>query len=908
MRTGMGRFRSWLARLLLRDDFARLEGEIEEEFSFHIDMKTKALMERGMDPEAARALAEECFGDSRTLLHSGVRNLSSARRTAKRQFRRQWLGQDIVDGGRRLARHPGFSLLAAGTLALGLSTSTAVFTYVNAYLQPFPGADTDGVYELFQSSDQVAFGPISYPDYLDLVESGEGRFEVAGVEDTQFAASARHETLTEVVFGQAVTGNFFPLLDVDVGLGRGLSPEDDLPGSEPAVVISQEYWQRRYGSDPDVLGRTLFLNNNPYTIVGVASGTFLGTVSAFRPHVWMPLEQFKIVYWARSNTETNREGWTMSPFLRLEPGTEHASAERFLETFAASLDQEAPLEDRYRRFFLEPATWIQPQVRQAELPTTRIMLAAAAGLLLLACANVANLVISAGVRRDQEMALRSAMGASRFRLVRQLLAENVLLSLLAGALALVLAGPAANRLSSYFARPSVWGMDVPREIHVDLRVLAFGFLVAVVSGVLTGILPALRASGRDPAPALKAGGRWSSGSGARPSGGRWGARDFLVSLQVGLSVVLLFLAALVLRTLDAARNVDAGFDTQWTLASYVSTSSMGTPVSEREAFFRDLIARFQEFPWVRAAAVAEQAPLSGHPVADLRAVGSDEPIRTTVARVVPGYFEAMEMEIVAGRSLLPEDTADASGVVVVNEALAGRLMGGESPVGWRILLPGDAATEAREYEVVGVVRNARQTSFPDEPGPVAYFSLPQGYYRPGNAFLLKVAGDPALAVRRMEDELRAVDSRIAIVNILPYAEVVDGFLYPRRMNAELFSVIAFLGLILVGAGVFGVMSLMVAGQRREIGIRLAIGADRLDIVRMVMSRVAVTVLTGLALGLGGAYLARRMVEALLWGVQPTDPLSLGAGVVFLLTSVAAAVALPIHRALTVDPAGSLQAE
>ena len=229
-------------------------------------------------------------------------------------------------------------------------------------------------------------------------------------------------------------------------------------------------------------------------------------------------------------------------------------------------------------------------------------------------------------------------------------------------------------------------------------------------------------------------------------------------------------------------------------------------------------------------------------------------------------------------------------------------------MGWRILLPGDAATQAREYEVVGVVRNARQTSFPDEPGPVAYFSLPQGYYRPGNAFLLKVAGDPALAVRRMEDELRAVDSRIAIVNILPYAEVVDGFLYPRRMNAELFSVIAFLGLILVGAGVFGVMSLMVAGQRREIGIRLAIGADGFDIVRMVVSRVAVTVLTGLALGLGGAFLTRRMVEALLWGVQPTDPLSLGAGVVVLLASVAAAVALPIHRALTVDPAGSLQAE
>jgi predicted permease len=373
-------------------------------------------------------------------------------------------------------------------------------------------------------------------------------------------------------------------------------------------------------------------------------------------------------------------------------------------------------------------------------------------------------------------------------------------------------------------------------------------------------------------------------------------------------MILLFLAALVLRTLNTARNVDPGFDTQWTLASYVSTSSMGTPVAEREAFFRDLIARFEEFPWVQAATVAEQAPLSGHPEADLRSVASDEPVRATVARVVPGYFEALGMEIVEGRSLLPEDTVDAAGVVVVNESLAERLLGGESPVGWALSLPGDAAMEGREYEVVGVVRNAHQTSFPDEPGPVAYFSLPQGYYRPGNAFLLKVTGDPSLAARRMEEELRAVDPRIAIVNILPYSEVLEGFLYSRRMNAELFSVIAALALILVGAGIFGVMSLLVAGQRREIGIRLAIGAKGRDIARMVMTRVAGTVLLGIALGAGGAFLARRMVEALLWGVHPTDPLSLSLGVAVLIGAVALAAALPLRRALTVDPAGSLQAE
>jgi len=900
--------RAWIHRLRGREVRSTVEDEIDEEFRFHQEMRAAAFMAGGMSEEEARVAAAKCFGDAESLRRTGVEALSGALRKERRARQMEQVGRDLRDGVRQFMRHPSFSILVAGTLALGLSTRTAVFTYVNAYHQPFPGADPRDLFQLYQSSETALYGAVSYPDYLDLLAAGDGLFTACGSAQTLFAASVRHETLTEVVFGQGVTGNFFPLVGVGMSLGRGLTPEDDHPGSPPAVVISHEYWARRFGRDPSVLGRTLLLNNQPYTIVGVAGPEFLGSSSAFRPQIWLPFEPFKRVYWARSDIEVNREVAAVSPYLRLDEGSDPERAREALNALARGLDAEAPLAGRTRRFRMEPATWIHPSVRQGEATTARIMMMAAACLLLLACANVANLVLSAGTKRHREMALRAAMGASRGRLVRQLLAENLLLSLVAGGMALVLAGPAGSRISSYFARPSVWGVNVAREISIDPRVLCFALIAAVLAGVLTGLVPAVRATTRDLAPALKTGGPWASGW---RSPGRYrapGTRDLLVSAQVALSVVLLFLAGLVLRTLDSAQKVDPGFDTRWTLASYISTSSMGVPVAERERFFRDLALRFEELPWVQAATVAENAPLSGHPTAELGLEDSRQPVQTTVARVVPGYFEAMEMDILQGRSLLSTDTVDAQGVVVVNEALARRIAADGSAVGHRLSWPATDNSPARIFEVVGVVRNARQTTFLDEPEPVAYFSLPQHYYAPGNAFLLKVTGDAARAVRRMEEELHAVDSRIAIVNILPYTEVVEGFLYTQRMNAELFSVIALLGLILAAAGIFGVVSLAVAQRRKEIGIRLAIGAGRGAIARLVVSGVSLSLALGLLVGLGGALLATRLVESLVWGISASDPLALSLGVGVLLVAVALALSLPLRRAWRVDPVGSLQAD
>lgn len=816
------------------------------------------------------------------------------------------MGRDLRDGLRRLVRRPGFTLLAAGTLALGMATSAAVFTYVNAYARPFPGAGADNLYQVWFATDDEPWGPVSNPDFRDLLELDGDLFSITGVGRGSFAASVRHDQFTDIEFGQAVAERFFSVVDVEMSAGRGFSPDDERPGATPATVISHEYWVRQYQADPEVVGRTILFNNEPYVIVGVAEPEFVGASAAYRPQFWIPFEQFLRVYRARTDARVNREAGALIPIVRLSDGVSTARAGSALRAFARSLDSQAPLERRTRRFVLEPATWISPQIRAAEASTTRIMMAAAGFLLLLSCANVANLVLSAGARRQREMAVRGAIGASRWRLVRQLLTESLLLSAPAGAAALLLARPVAGRLSSYFARPSVWGSNVPRELVVDPRVMLFVLAAAVLTGVATGLVPALRASASSPAEALRAGGRSSTAWHARPR--LLGTRDVLVSAQIAICVVLLFVSGLVLRTLDTAREVDPGFETNRTLASYVSTSSMGVPVSERHRFFDELILRFENLPWVEAATVAEYAPLSFHPTQELMPQSEADPVTATVARVWPGYFEVLELGILRGRAFLATDTVDARGVVVVNESLATRLAPDGDVVGHTLTWPERGEEPARRLEVVGVVRDSKLVTLLDEPGPVAYFSLPQEYSRPGNALVVKARGDPEPAVDAMRRELRDVDTRLAIVNILPYRDVVRGFLYTQRMNAELFTVIAGLGLLLAAAGVFAVVALAVVGRRREIGIRVAIGADRLAVAKSVLAPIGRSVLVGLGTGLAGAFVAMRWVGGLLWGVAPADPLALAVGVGVLLTAVAVAVQIPLRRALHIDPAGCLRTE
>jgi len=818
------------------------------------------------------------------------------------------LVQDLRSSIRSLRRRPFAALAAIGILALGLTACIAVFTYLEGFYQPFPGVDADGLVRVFGVDDEAPYQDISYLDFLDYAATG-GAFEGLAAAQANYAASVRQETFTEVAFLEAVSGDYFSVLDIDIRLGRGLTPEDDRAEATPAAVLSHSWWQSSFGGEESVVGKTIYLNYRPYTVVGVASPEFLGATSSVRPHVWIPFAPFRDRYTSWSALAEDRDVALVRVYGRLQSGATRERAVEELGAVAAGLDDAYPRQESIRQLRVDAATWIDPRSRLAEIPTVRIMMAAALGLLFLVCANVANLLLAIAAGRRREIATRAALGAPPGRLLRQALLENVLLSVTGGVVALLLAGPAAARLGSYFARPSVWGANVSRTATVDLQVMGFALLVSVLTGLFAGFLPAWRATRGDVLAALKTDSAGSIGGQRRMGGRRMpGLHDLLVAAQVALSVVLVVVAGLLLRTLGAVNDLDPGFDYQRMVASYVSSSSTSVEVEGREQFFRELAERLAEEPWVRGTAIADAAILSPHSRAMLRIEGRSDAQRLTISRVNPGFFETLGINLVQGRSFAITDVAGAPDVAIVNQTLAARFFDGGVALGRRIAMPGRDGAEDRSFEIVGVSRDAKSRDFIAEPEPMVYFSYPQQSYPSGSALMVATTGDPAAAIPRLYAWLREFEPHIAIVNALPYTEVVRGFTYVQRMNAELFAVLAFLGLGLAAIGIFSVMSLAVSRRQREIGIRMAIGARHGDIGRLVVGRAMGPVLLGLTLGLAASLALTRLVQGLLHGVEPTDPMTLAAGTAVLIMAALSAIYLPARRAATVDPVIALRRE
>jgi predicted permease len=797
-------------------------------------------------------------------------------------------------------------------LTLGLAASTAVFTYINAFFQPFPGVNHDGLVRVFGIEPEEPYTDVSFLDYEDFARAADSFDGLAAVQP-YYAASVRRETMTEVAFVESVTGNFFSVAGVEISLGRRIEARDDRLESDPVAVISFEWWQRSFGADRAVLGQTLYLNFRPFTVVGVAAPGFKGTTSDFRPDVWIPIAPFRDRYVSWDGAAQNRDLPLVRVFGRLAPGVSRARARAELASVARGLDEAYPGRDAPRRVGIDEATWIDPRARRDELNTVRIMMAATAGLLLLVCANVANLLLALAAGRGQETATRAALGASAGRLMRQTLTENVLLASLAGLVALALAGPLSAKLGWYFARPSVWGENVAREAGVDLHVVGFAFAVAVLTGLVAGALPALRSSRLDLVTALKTDGAISRAGrrrlGRRRSGRRLGgAHDMLIAAQVALSVILLVVAGLVLRTLGSVRSLDPGFSYDRLIASHVSTSSTNVQVEDRGRFFKELSDRLAEEPWVRSVSIAQNALLSAQRSARIRVDGQDEPVSLTTTRVIPGFFEPLEVDVVRGRSFVVGDTAGAPDVAIVNVALATRFFGREDAVGRRLSWPVAEGTEARSFEIVGIVEDFRARDFLAEPEPMVFFSFPQHAWPTGSALHVSTIGDPATSVPFLQRWLREFEPHLAIVNVLPYGEIVEGFLYTQRMNAELFSALAAIGLALATVGMFSVLSLSVSRRTREIGIRMAIGAQRRSIGWLMIGRTVIPVGLGLAVGLVGSLALTGLVRSLLFGVEPTDPRTLAGGVGLLLVASLLAAYLPARRAARIEPMEALREE
>lgn len=814
---------------------------------------------------------------------------------------------DLRSSLRVLRRRPVFALMAVTILALGLSSGVAVYTYVRAFSQPFPGVDHRGLTRLFDVDDENPYNDISYLDFLDYAASAGDEFdEIAGVR-LYHAASVRRENMTEVAFLSAVSGGYFSVLGIEMAIGRGLLHDDDTPTATPVVVLSHSWWQRGFNGDTSVIGTTLYLNFRPFIIVGVARAEFVGGASDFRTDVWIPFAPFRDRYtnWARM--AENREIPLVRVYARLRDGGRKERGLAALQTIAAGLNETYPGQDGPRQLRLDQATWIDPRARIAEAPTVRLMMGAAGGLLLLVCANVANLLLAVATGRRREIALRTAIGASPGRIARQMLAENVLLSTLAGVVAMVLASPAAARLGSYFARPSIWGENVSREAAVDWHVLAFALAVSVATGLVAGLLPALGASRQNLVNTLKTDTMVGTNGPRRLFGRRLPtAPQLLVSTQVGLAVVLLVVAGLVVRTLTTVTNRDPGFAHEQMVAAQISTSSTQVAASDRENFLREMAAALSREPWVQGATVAGYALLSPHRSVNVRPDGQDEAGPMLYSTVIPGFFESIGADVTQGRRFVDGDSAGTGDVVIVNEALVRRFFDGEVPVGRSLWLPaGDGSQQ--QFEIVGVSRDI-MVNFLVEPEPLVYFPYAQRTSGTSNALMINTAMDPAAAAPLIARWLRDYEPYLAIINVLPYSEVIQGFVYTQRMNAELFLLLAVFGLTLAAVGIFGVMSLTVSQRTREVGIRMAIGARSSEIGRMVIGQAMIPVAIGLAVGLAASFALTGLVRNLLFGVEPGDPIALVGGTAVLVAAAFVAAYLPSRRAAAVDPAKALRTE
>lgn len=807
---------------------------------------------------------------------------------------------------RQLRRRPLYPMIALVILSLGLSAAISAFTYINSFSQPFPGADSDRLVRVFGSEEGEPFVDISFLDYLDYAEAVEG-FESLAAVQPYYAASVRHEEMTEVAFVEAVTGTYFEVLGNQPEIGRFLTPDDDRLEVEQAAVISYEWWQSRYDGDPGVLGQTLFLNYRPSTIVGVAARDFVGSSSDFRPHVWIPIAHFRDRYVSWDRMALDRDVPLVRVFGRLAGGDAGDRAGEGLTAAARNLDQAYPRAESPRDVHLQAATWIDPRTRIAEASTNRIMVFAAGGFLLLVCANVANLLLALFSTRKREFALHAALGATPSRILRGIVGQNVALSLTAGLVALGLAVPLSARLGSYFARPSVWGENVPRELSLDSRVVLFAIGVAVLTGVLAAILPALDALRRDVSQVLKSDLADRAYRGRVFGVGMPTNRELLMAAQVALAMVLIVVSGLVLKTLSAASEIDPGFEYTQLIGSHVSTSSTGVQPEGREQFFLELERRISEEPWVRSATVSGNAPLSGHGSVRLRVEGGVEDVVTVVDQVHRGFFQKLDIRLVGGRTFSEADSSGGARVAILNGPAASRLFPGESVLGRRVSIQGADGGET-SFEVVGTVGDVKVRDFIAPPEPAIYLPYAQQSYPTGSALLVNVSVPPELAVPLLHRWLREFEPHLAIVNAITYKDVVSGALYTQRRNAELFTALAVLGLVLAFAGIFSVVSLSVARRRREIGVRKAVGATAGTINLLIVRQTMVPVLLGGAVGLGLSSVGGKLLASLLYGVEPTDPAVFAGGLGVLLLGALLAAYGPAFRASRIDAVEALRAE
>jgi predicted permease len=887
----------------------KLETDLDVELRAHMDALTEENIRRGMNVQEARYAARREFG--------GVEQMKETYREQRGLPFFETLAQDLRYAFRMLVKNQGFTAVTVLTLALGIGANTGLFSLVNSVLLgnlPVRNPQELVIIKYTDSRTQEANEDFSYPMYQAIRDKNTVFRNVLTRAGVDFNASYGGQS--ERAVGEMVSGNYFATLGVEPFLGRLIGPEDDrIPGAHPVAVLSYGYWQRRFGSDPAIVGKNITLSDHPIRIIGIAPPGFYGTEMARNPDIRVPMMMATVFRPVPANRLQNpRHRWmTVLARRKLEVTVAQAQASldilyhqvlgAELQELGASVnahDKERALASRIQ---LAPGNQGFAHLRGEMERPLLLMFSVTSIVLLVACANLANLLLARNAKRKQEISVRLAIGAGRGRLIRQWLTESLLLSVLGGCAGIVVA---------YWAKTALLGFlpaDFSANLHapMDLRVLGFALLASLVTGLLFGLAPALQLSQtgvsialRNEAPSIASGERLFS------------LRSALIFVQVALSLPLLIGAGLFLHSLRNLRGVNTGFVKENVFLASLNPSMNGYPQERIKSLYDELLARVRALPGVRAASFTTSSVISGG--WDQEGVkvegyqpGPDENMSPNAAIISPGYFATLGIPFVAGRDFTEQDTASRSKVVIINETMAHYFFGTKDPLGKKIGTDDDPKVPP-DTEIIGVVKDAKYVRLSEAPRRHFYAPMAQEPRLFDMTLQVRTSGDPERIGDLVRAQIHDLDANLPLYATTTLEVQIDDSLTQQRLLTWLSSLFGLLATLLASLGLSGVVAFSVARRTREIGIRMALGAQPGDILRNVVSHMAFLVTAGMAVGLAAAYGLSRLLGSMLFEVGSLDPLAF-AGACFLLGVVAALAAyLPAQRATQVDPVVALRYE
>ncbi len=863
--------------------------DLDEELYAWVELASAEKVRSGLSPEAAfHATRREMGGVDR--VRQGVRDVRSGASLER-------LAQDIRYGLRALVKNPVFTLVAVATLALGIGANTAIFSVVNAVLlRPLPYAQPSQLFSLSEDQPKAAIvgAGLSWPSFTVLGNSRSPFSAIAGLASHALTLTGQGEPADESTI--AVTRDFFLLFQTRPLLGRALLPQDGADGAPAAVVLSENLWRARFGADPDIAGHTITLDQRSFTIVGVMPAAFRTPFVGQSEQVWIPLAQDPLFsHW---RTRPPQAHW-LAAIARLRSGNSAAAAQADLGTISATLGRELTDENGWQ-IHSQPLQ----QVITGDVRRPLLLLMAAVGLvLLIACANIANLLLTRATARSREIGVRVALGATRARIVRQLLTESALLGLLGGIAGAVLAWACVAAFASALP-PDLLQLN---PIRVNGSVLAFAFLLAMVASLLFGLAPVLLATHADPHAALR------DGSRAGEARSTHHLRNILAAAEIAIAMVLLAGAGLLLRSFAHLLSVSPGFQTEQVVKAEVSLPRFQYARPEQwTAFGNDLLTRLQATPGFQNSALGIPLPISDPAVNLPFTIAGNAPVPQGQANTAdyvstsPQYFPVMGIGLTRGRLFSADDTAMTPPVALISEALAHRYFPHENPIGRRMVFGFPPNTNVVR-EIVGVVSDIHDESLAKTPGPIMYVPFAQAPFW-GAEVVVRSRLDPADVAAAIRAQTHAIDPGLPVTNIETLPHALHTSVAEPRLRTMLLAIFGSIALLLAMIGIYGVIAFSVSRRTREIGVRIALGASRASLRRLVLRESAKLALFGLAAGIPASLLSAHFLSTLLFSVTPTDPLTF-IGVAVLLTLVALAGGyIPARRAMRIDPVAALRYE